>query len=550
MKNKKQNNLVRSLLAAILIFSFAGCSEYFQNPLEDKETGEDIRLMLIDFNFFKTRMTYKLMDARTGSVINEDAVIKFSGKNGNDIVTFAGEKKPEFYTSQGQLELTVDPNVSVSESSPLEYSVMVEIDGYNTLTKGIQIKSEGIKSYELFLSKISDEEETDLSGDVDFGDNDTTFNFFVPQTLFKSALAEEKSYSIKYSISISDLKKFTDTNNNLLFQNSQEVIDAYNSDPENFLKVSILTFSDYQREIDLVNIDGTARNVLFHKLETGNLKSLVVAGKTVGNLNNGVISSKCEYLNDPLPDIFGFAKFEDGHWNILGNTTVYNTLPFSYTLVEASEDLLCSKGSSITFKSDVISSFSFDADVYNSNNEFITSINFRGKIPETFVVEDVPAEAVKLVFRNNNPSFENLSPLEIPNFCDGSYEINVTPAPNYVEYQITMKAMCKNTPTVAIAPTYSVDVKLKNTDDPWQSVHMEGGVVDLLGIPNSEYEIRLLWENEWEYSTYSTKFDSNGNYLGNPEEDAKVKSKVLSDGRIQINIEKIFSQDICDELGW
>jgi hypothetical protein len=79
---------------------------------------------------------------------------------------------------------------------------------------------------------------------------------------------------------------------------------------------------------------------------------------------------------------------------------------------------------------------------------------------------------------------------------------------------------------------------------------MKGGVIDLAGLPDKEYEIRLLWKNDWEYSTYFTKFDANGNYLGKPEKDAAIVSKKLPDGRIQISVEKIFDQNICDDLGW
>lgn len=550
MNTKNISILFQLSLLLILVMQITGCKDYFRNPIEDKETGEDINLLLIDFNFFKTQLSFKFIDATDGSIISEDATVKFTGKNGTDIVSFAGEKKPEFFTSEGQLELAVDPNIAISSGSPMEFSINVEIDGYNSLSKAFMVQSEGVKTYELSLSKIADEEITDLTGEVDYENNDTIFYFFTPSVEVKSATIEEKPYKIGYSISINDLKKLLDLDGNIIFHSSAEIMSAYHSDPANFIVVTISSFSNYQPEIDVVNVGGTNRNVLFHKLETGKCKKLIIGGTIVGNLNGGIINSESKYLNEPVPDIFGFAKFETEHWNMLGTATTYNTVNFSYTLAKASEDFLCEKGSSITFKSSVVSSFSFDADVFDLNGKIITAMNFKGKFPETFVVENVPEMAVKMVFRNNNPSFKDIPPLEISNFCNGNYEISVRPEAQYVGYRIVMKAMCRNNPSVGIAPTYSVDVKLKDSDNPWQTMHMEGGVVDLLGIPDREYSIRLLWENEWEYSTYSTKFDANGNYLGNPQEDAKVKSKKLEDGRIQISIEKIFDQDICDEMGW
>lgn len=132
--------------------------------------------------------------------------------------------------------------------------------------------------------------------------------------------------------------------------------------------------------------------------------------------------------------------------------------------------------------------------------------------------------AVKLVFRNNNPSFNQIAPLEIADFCGGNYDVNVAPASGYQQYQIILKALCRDNKQLAIAPTYGAEVKLKSSET-WQEINMKGGIVDYLGLPNEDYELRLLWKNEWEYSSYSTKFDANGNYLGEAKKDAKIKSK-------------------------
>jgi hypothetical protein len=325
---------------------------------------------------------------------------------------------------------------------------------------------------------------------------------------------------------------------------------AYQSDPKNFLKITLSKYTGYRPGIEIVTIDGIARKTLFQKLETGNLISMVVAGKKVGSLNGGIIYSESINPNDFIPKILSFVNFENNSWKMSGTTIIQNTLNYSYTLATVSTEELCEKGSSITFKSNVISSFAFDADVYDQDNNLLTLISFKGNFPETFVVENVPSKAVKLVFRNNNPSFKPVQPLQISNFCSGNYEVNVEPAAGYEQFQIVLKALCKENNQVAIAPTYSAEVKIKNSRDPYQKVFMKGGVADVLGKPNEDYELRLLWNSEWEYSSYSTKFDSNGNYLGTPEKDTKIESKKLTDGRIRVNIEKIFDQDICNDMGW
>lgn len=547
MKNTLKTNLLLSFILMMGVL-FQACDDYFVNPLKDKDTGEDFNLLIVDFNFFKTRITFNITDAKTGEIIQTDAIIKFTGKNANDIVTYAGEKNKEYQTSVGQLELTTDPSIAISANSPFEFTVNVEIKGYNSLNKAFTIQSEGIKTFELALSKKTDQNETELTGEID-SENDTIFHFIAPNAGFKSAMVSEIPYKIDYTITLSNLLKFTDESNQPLFKNNVEAQNAYKSDPVNFIKVYITSFNDYQPGIEIVTIDGKTRNALFHKLETGNLTNLVIAGKKVGSLNGGVITSVCKNAGDFLPKILTFVKFENNSWKMMGTSITHSTLNFGYTLATVSQEELCETGSSITFKSNVISSFAFTADIYDQDNKLITTKYFKGKFPETFVVENVPSKAVKLVFRDNNPSFKSIQPLQISNFCSGNYEVSVEPVSGYIQYQVVLKALCRDNKEIAVAPTYSAEVKLKNSNI-WQGVNMKGGVVDVLGKPNEDYELRLLWKSEWEYSSYSTKFDANGNYLGIPVNDTKIVSKKLNDGRIQISVEQIFEQNICDDLGW
>jgi hypothetical protein len=549
MKNTFKKNRSNSIIWILFILFLSGCGEYFDNPLIDKETGEDINLLIIDFNFFKTSMTYKLFDATDGSKITKEAKINFTGQNGNDIVTFAGEKKDNFYTSQGQLELTIDPNVSISENTNVEFAINIDVEGYNSLAKGIQIQNEGKKTYELFLSRIADEKETDLTGEIDYSDGDTTF-YFDGNSSTKSATVVEKSYEINYSLTMSNILKFKDAGGNLLFNSSAEVMAAYNLDPDNFVNLSLSLFTNYKPGIELLNIGGSPQSVLFHKLETGKLKSLTIGGKVVANFNGGVMNSVCKYLGDNEPAIFGFADFENSSWSMLGKKVVYASVDISYTLAEVIEDSVCKTGAQITFNSNTKTSFSIDADVYDMNDNYLMFINFKGNFPETFVLENVPEMAAKLVFRNNNTAFNQIAPLEIASLCQGNYEVDVNTKEGFVEYQIVLKAKCADNPSVGIAPTYSAEVKIKNSGDLWQGVEMISGISDVLGKPNQEYELRLLWEDDWEYSSYFTKFDKDGNYLGTPEPGATIESKILDDGRIQIYIEKTFSQNICTDMGW
>jgi hypothetical protein len=546
MINSVKTNMVRILILMTVVL-FTACEDYFVNPLKDKETGEDINLLIIDFNFFKTRMTYHLKDAKTGETIEADAKISFSGKNANDIVNYSGEKSQVYQTSQGQLELVTDPGVAISASSPFEFVVKAEIAGYNTLEKTVSIQSDGIKTIDLELLKTADENESELTGGTE-NDIDTVFHFSLPPEGMKSAATV--SYKINYTLTMSNLLKFKDVNGNLLFKNQEEASAAYKNDPTNFIKVTIMSYNQYTPGIETVNLNGITKKMLFHKLETGKLSSLVVAGKKIGSFNGGVLSSECGNKADFLPKILGFAQIENSAWKIPGTTATYNSLNFVYTLATVSEEQLCEKGASISLKANFVSSFSIAADVFDLSGAQLTTLYFKGNFPETFVLENVPSKAAKLVFKNNNTAFKPISTLQVTSLCSGSYEVNVEPASGYQQYQIVLKAMCPDNPKMAIAPTYSAQIRLKNTNDLWQGVEMKGGIANVLGLSDREYEMRLLWNNEWEYSTYWTKFDANGNYTGVTEPNAKIVSKKLSDGRIQISVDKVFDQNICDDLGW
>lgn len=549
MNNPLKYGTMKRLTFILLIALLSGCAEYLDNPLKDKETGDDINLLLIDFNFFNTRLSVKLLDVSNGSLIDKAATVRFTGDNGNDIVTFTGEKRPEFNVTNGQLEVTIDPNIVISEDTPFRFAVSVTAEGYNSMNKGFILQNEGKKTIELKLSNIGDEEESEYGDDPGFGEGDTSIVISGKRAdLLKSAQQDETPYAIEYEISISSFLKFKDESGKLLFASSGELIDAYNADPSNFLKMKVNKFKDYEPGTDVVEIDGQPVNVLFHKLETGRLTELKVAGKKVADLNGGVIQSRCTYTGSPAPDLFGFAEFLSDRWKIKGAETVYNQLNFSYTIAKASTQELCASGSKIKFISNVVSSFSLDADVFDANDNLLTYIHFKGSFPETFTVENTPNQPVKIVFRNNNPSFQPIAPLEIENFCTDSYEVKVSPASGYKEYQIVLRALCQDNPTIAFAPTYSGEYKIKNSDNLWQGADMKGGVVDLLALPGQEYEYRLLWENNWEYSTLVAEFDEKGNYQ-HPS-GSKIRAEQMSDGRIRIFMEHIFSQNICDDLGW
>lgn len=537
----KISNYKYFLFAAFLALFVSGCSEMLDNPLKDKDTGEDINLLIVDFNFFDIRMTYKLLDVSTGETVENEATIWFTGENADDVVTYAGEKESEHITSLGQLELTIDPNVEASASSPISFTVHVEADGYQDFSQTIQISSEGTKTFELYLSPVSGGDEDVIGGE----DDDDSFTFSVLE--LKSTLAE-KAYSVNYSILKSDMINFKDENGSTLYANIEELMADYNENSEGFLELTVDIKTGFPGSTENVSYNGSMQAALFQKLETGDLVSLSVGGRTVADLNGGIITQTCTYNSSPEPDLFGFANVENDSWTISSEPQVYSDLDISYTLASASLDELCTTGASITFASNAVSSFSIDADIYNTAGTLILTRTFTGDFPESFVLENVPSTAATIQFRQNNPAFSAIDDLEITNLCSGTYEVDVDAAEGYNEYLVILKALCEENTSVAIAPTYSGEMRIKGSSDEWQGIDMDGGQVNVLAKENEEYEIRLLWEDAWETTSFFTEFDADGNYIN--ESSSNVSSELMDDGRIKILIEHTFEQDICDDLGW
>lgn len=530
------------ILSLLLLLS--GCGEMLDNPLKDKETGEDINLLIVDFNIFETRTTYKLIDVVNSEEVKLNARIWFTGSNANDIVNFAGEKDTEYFTSLGQLELTFDPYIEFSESSPIDYTVHVEVEGYQEFSQNIQINTEGIKTFELFLSPISGGDEEVLTGNEDPEDGGT---FIFSAFVVKSANVD-KGYKVNYSITKTDLINFTDVGGQTLFGSLEELQTAYQNNPDNFLQLTIDIKTGFPATTEKVYQNGEPKIALFKKLEIGNLISLTVNGRTVNNLNGGKITQTCSLTGTAHPDLFGFANIASDIWTISNDPVVHYDLDLSYIFASASVDEICGIGSTLNFFSSSKTSFSIDADIFDADEQKIKTTGFSGTFPKSITLENVPNTAATIVFRDNNPAFNPIAPLEIDNLCSGSYDVEVVVADKYNEYVVVLKVYCEDNPSIALAPTYSGEMRIKNSNQPWQGIEMAGGIAEIMAKENEEYQIRLLFNDGWEYVDFITEFDAEGNYIN--EFDSEISSYRMNDGRIKIFIEHTFEQDVCNDLGW
>ncbi len=536
-----------TLAATFLLLS--SCEGILNNPLKDKDTGENINLLLVDFNFFKTHITTRILDANSKELITSPVTVSYTGRNGNNIINFTGKKNSSYTSTQGQIELTTDPSVLISDQSPFDFTVRAEAEGYLPVSKTVVFLSEGKKSIDLYLVKASDQNSADLEGGIKIDGNDTTIVFGGTRNpVFKRALAGEKPFKISYSMTLSDFLKLKDSSGELLFHSSEEFYAAYNANPTGFMFIRTVTSGEYPAWIDNLRHNGEIRRVIFHILESGTLSLLEINGTAVSSFNGSTLKALCTWTGTPVPEIFGYTEFDTDCWDYRGTTVPIGGLPFSYTLAEASGETLCASGTLLQFRSAVPSSFRITADVFDLNNKLLFTLSFAGSFPASFTVENTPPVPVRLVFRNDNPAFKPIPELAVSNFCSGTYEINIEPQTSYSGYQVVLRAFCPDNPQIAIAPSYNGEYRLVDSGQPWQGASMKGGVVDLLGIPDREYEYRILWENDWEVTRFYTRFNPDGSYPY--PNNSQITSDKLPDGRTRIHISHLYKQSVCDTMGW
>ena len=128
------------------LVALSSCESYTKNPLDDKDTGENIKLLIVDFNFITTKLALHLQDITSGeSIVGEDVEISFIGEDAKNLITYTGTKLEKFVTSEGYIEIGWDPNFAISAESPIELTVIARSENYISAPMAISYSSLGLK---------------------------------------------------------------------------------------------------------------------------------------------------------------------------------------------------------------------------------------------------------------------------------------------------------------------------------------------------------------------------------------------------------------------
>lgn len=167
MLKKITNKLKVLALLIAIIFTTNSCSDLTNNPLQDKETGENLSLLLLDLNVFDTKINVHLINEVTGDYITDDGLtITFAGKDADKLVDPSGKKKTDFSVKNGILEVALDPSFTPTEESPIEFTVFVSSDGNKWTSLPQEASITHTENTDIVINLNVAEKGEDFTGDV------------------------------------------------------------------------------------------------------------------------------------------------------------------------------------------------------------------------------------------------------------------------------------------------------------------------------------------------------------------------------------------------
>lgn len=550
------------------IFVMVSCNDLFTNPLKDKETGEDLTLLLLDPNFFTTTFSISVIDAQTKDEIGLDTKLYVGDENGYDVVDFTGQRGDmveftidqdyketfyKFHTSSGLMELALDPTYEPSEQSPVNISFKAEVEGYESITTFDKISSTGTKTVIIEMLKKPKIEEmvenTSTSTTINESSDGLNFNFGGGSGL-KAASATARPYGYYMEVTFASLLKFKDHSGNLMFTSANDILQKYYANPNNFAWAILAT-----NEIELTTVKTINGESTLHTLfESVILKKLVVNVIEVANFNGGSIYAEIFWNSATIsnPDYFGF--WDNSKSSFIGRNISVTDFDILYYTAYSNVVQTCSVGATLNINSTTADSVGFDItmDLINLSSTSIGSKTFKGLFNESFNFENVTGDPVTLKFKNDFFSFKPISDIQVNSLCSGVVNVNVEAVDGYELYKVSLEAVCPDGGGVGVSPSYQGKYKPKgNQNTIWQGVTMKGGVFRILCKPNTEYTLKINVNGNDEFIDFST---DNSQYpigvktsIGN---DTFITNQGKVDGINKVKITHNFTQDICDNLGF
>jgi len=475
------------------IFTFISCEDFLSDPLKDKDTGEDLTMLIVDMNFIKTKLVIYLEDFDTGeSIEGEEIEIMISGENASNLISFSGEKPDEFTTSTGYLELGYDPNYQITKETPLELNFIAIGDNYFSLPEIYSFTTEGTKNIILRLINIGGQPK---SG----GGFDEPFQINVDGGHEK--LRFVRSVTGYYG-------KYTRYNVYMVQSNQSETLICSDIiDNVIYPEYGVFWYSvlDWQRgNTSDQRTDYTGFPTQSYIAEGYDVVVTVAENSEKTLCANGLTI------------------------NILGQYGITGSGTFDYQIEFGDGIIMTGRITATNFPHSEL----IEPIYYNNPNTWVTLLG-----------------DAQYIMRNDQ---YDLLPVYRANPCGEVVTFTAHPRSNLTTYRINTQYKCSNNPTVAIALSINGQFRKAGTTD-WNGFSFNGGVCEIQIEKDEEYDFRVNVNGEWKTYTLPTDPDEFNDFINsNQSSDYTVEqmnSEVKADGSVEISVVVLLDQSICDMIG-
>ncbi|HKK81912.1 MAG TPA: hypothetical protein VJ909_06675, partial [Prolixibacteraceae bacterium] len=332
------------LLVSLLL---SGCDDLLNNPIQDKETGEDITLLLIDPNVFDTRLSIHVTNYNTGEYIkNKEIFFSFSGDDAQYIVDAGGTHRPFLKTNTGKVEVFVDPNAEISKENPIELTLFSDAAEEDLFAYPVEVAYTRDGHYNIIISMFSPAAGSTEDAPFELLIDNVPINEYYPNwdVINKTMQQNGKTYYSIYRGNQPDQSTITSTTHESSISNwgfegyhvnineEQFIFDLTQqpvSIPENTLQFKAFLASEntnYEECKDGLNIDISEANGLN---ATGNFNYEIIAD------NNVIKEGKLGIPEMPIivnTGSFFYPKGTENYTLNIHNDNQYNLSPGSFNM--------------------------------------------------------------------------------------------------------------------------------------------------------------------------------------------------------------------------
>lgn len=516
---------IAGLTGLALAIAFHSCD---YNAVDDIQ--DDFKLV-VSTDFFNTSVNINVSnsngaDTDLGLGEGKTVHVDIMGPNAQDVYFQDGKTTvgADITSTTGNLAFNIDPNITPSESSPVEFTVVFSADGFISTSKSYKITQKGKLLDQVSLVDIS----SPPTGVGHQSKSSSLMNGAITENVTMEA--DGAGTGAKLSIPMGTVMKDADGNDlegdiqiDMVYFNNEE-----QSSLETFPGGIMADVMDENGE----PAEGTFASAGFVAIEISDEN-----GNQASTFSDGALTVEVEISNttytadgvavqagDELP-VWSYDE-NTGEWTYESTVTVQDnggTLTASAEVEHLSywnfdwfySGFCYNVPISITSSEIAQGTYVyFEADMYKEvDNTYLGSGSFYAQVGQTDYTYRLPL-GMSVVLK---PSYYNNQYLDVTfeevtsEICDGNTTVNVSWNNNnyYTTFDVT--GICADDDELELKPTYYFNYRDVDANGPWKWGYMVNGIAYLSLDPTHQYEILGTYAG----NTYTTTLSIN-DFLNDP----------------------------------